>query len=320
MTTLKLALLGTGRIADVRLAPAMIHAEGLRLWSVLSRDQERARQFAARHGASSPNPAYTQLDDLLDDPELDGVVIATPDGVHAEQAMASVRAGKHVFVEKPMVTEFDDGAALVAAADSVGVTLGVAYHLRWHEGHRVVARLLNDGAFGELRHIRAQWTWPAQDASNWRARRSVGRWWSLGGVGTHCLDTIRWLAVPTCGEVVEIQGLTNRSVWNGPHDETALVAMEFESGATAEFCCSVQFASVSRLEVYGSAGCAIAEDTLTIDGAGHIRTNEGAVEFEVKDPYQGELVDFARAVLERRPPAVDGREGLRNVELLTRIA
>jgi 1,5-anhydro-D-fructose reductase (1,5-anhydro-D-mannitol-forming) len=316
---MKVAMLGTGRIADSQLAPALGNARDVELWSVLSRDEGRARAFAERHGAQAPEPAYTDLDALLRDPALDAVVIATPDGLHAEQGLAAVRAGKHVLVEKPLTTSSADASVLVAAAEEADVRLGVAYHLRWHAGHREMHRRAQSGELGELRHVRAQWSWPAPDASNWRAGPEVGRWWSLAGVGTHCLDLIRWFLVPRCGEVVRVTGLTSRAVWNGPHDETAVVALAFESGATAEFCSSVQFPSPSRLEVYGSTGYVVGTGTLGPHGAGTVVSHQGGVPFEVANPFVGELEDFAAAVGEGRSPEVDGAEGHRNVELLEAV-
>ena len=101
---LRIAMIATGGIADKALAPAVTSASGAELWSVLSRDVGRARDFAKRHGAASPQPAYDDLDALLADPELDAVLIASPDGLHAEQCIAAASAGKHVLCEKPMAT------------------------------------------------------------------------------------------------------------------------------------------------------------------------------------------------------------------------
>ena len=164
--------------------------------------------------------------------------------------------------------------------------------------------------------MRVQWAWPAPDDSNWRARSDVGRRWSLAGVGTHCLDLIRWLMVPACGEVTELRSVTSNSVWGGPHDETAAVVLKFESGATAEFTSSVLFAAPSRMELYGSEGFAVATGTLGPHGAGHVATHAGPLAFTPKDPYVGEIEDFVAAIRTGRPPAADGAEGLRNVELL----
>lgn len=316
---LNLALLGTGRIANDKLAPALAAVEGVRLWSVLSREEDRAGAFAERHGAAAPEPAHTSLDALLADPKLDGVVIATPDKLHAPQAVAAARAGKHVLTEKPMATSVEEGREMVEACRAEGVSLGVAYHLRWHGGHRRVLGLVRNGDLGELRHVRALWSWPATDDSNWRAGDEVGKWWSLAGVGTHCLDLIRWLMVPECGEVTRVRSVVTSPRWGG-HDETAIAALELESGATAELCSSVLFESPTRLEVYGSRGWAVCTGTLGPHGGGAVHTKTGPVDYPRSDPYAGEIADFAAAVKEARAPEVDGTEGLRNVELLARIA
>ena len=314
--TVNFAMIATGRIAEDQLAPAVAEAEGARLWSVLSRDRRRAADFAARHGAASPSPAFDDLGALLADPALDAVIIASPDKLHAAQGIAAARAGKHVFAEKPMVTDRAEGRALVDACRAAGVKLGVAFHMRWHAGHRALAAAAHAGRFGALRHVRVLWSKRAPDASNWRASPEIGRWWSLGGVGPHCIDQVRWFLLPSAGEVCAVESVVDRSVWNSPHDETAVVALHFEHGATAEVCTSMQFDAPTRVEVYGEDGWAVAEDTLGYNGDGRIRTHRGALDFPVRNPYVGEVRDFVLAVEEDRPPEVDGEEGLRNVDLL----
>ena len=313
---LRIAMIGTGWIADDALAPAVAKAAGAVLWSVLSREEGRARDFAERHGAASPAPSHTDLDALLADPELDAVLIASPDGLHAEQCVAAARAGKHVLCEKPMATTAADAERMTAACRDAGVRLGIAYHMRWHRGHRDLAGAAHAGRFGVLRHMRVQWSMRARDDSNWRARSEVGRWWGLAAVGTHCVDQVRWYMLPSCGEVTRLTPLVTRNVFRGPHDETALLALEFESGATAEVCTSVLFDAPKRMEVYGSEGYALFDDTLGRHGTGRILTRGGEHVFEAADPYTGEIEDFAAAVREDRDPEVNGEEGIRNVALL----
>ena len=313
---LRIAMIATGRIADNALAPAVNNATGAELWSVLSRDAGRARDFAERHGAASPEPAYTDLDTLLADPDLDAVLLASPDGLHAEQCIAAARTGKHVLCEKPMATTAADAERMTAACRNAGVKLGIAYHMRWHRGHRDLAGAVHTGRFGVVRHMRVQWSMRAPDDTNWRAHSDVGRWWGLAAVGTHCLDQARWYMLPSCGEIVRLTPLITRNVFQGPHDETALLALEFESGATAEVCTSVLFDAPKRMEVYGSEGYALFDDTLGAFGKGRIATHEGEHAFEAADPYAGEVEDFAAAVREDRDPEVNGEEGVRNVALL----
>lgn len=316
--TVNIAVIGTGQITDMALLPALSKIPAARLWSVLGRRPERVQRLIQRHQAAAAQPAPADLAELLADPELHAVIVASPDGLHAEHTIATAKAGKHILVEKPMATSVADASAMIDAAQGAGVVLAVAYHLRWHAGHRALHAAIAQGLLGELRHIRVQWSWLAPDASNWRAQPELGHWWSLAGVGTHCLDLARWFASTqqAGNEVIQMRSLINRSIWQGPHDETAVIALQFASGMTAELCSSVLFQAPPRLELYGSQGYALCDHTLGGHGGGHIYTHQGAFPFQASDPYLGEIQDFVTAIQLSRPPAVDGIEGRRNIELL----
>jgi 1,5-anhydro-D-fructose reductase (1,5-anhydro-D-mannitol-forming) len=318
--SVRFGIIGTGGIAEHGFGPAIAKVPGAELWSVLSRDRGRGASFAGRHGARAPAPAFTDEAAFLADPRLDAVIIASPDRLHAEQAVRAAQAGKHVLCEKPMATGAAEARAMVDAARGAGVRLGVAFHLRWHAGHRILVARAREGALGELRHARVQWTYRAPDASNWRASPGVGRWWALAATGPHCLDLARWIMVPSCGEVTELRAVVSRGVHRGPHDESAVVAMRFASGATAEIMVSVLFDSTPAFEVFGTAGNAICEGTLGRHGAGRVRLRGAELPFAVEDPFAGEVADFVRAIEEGRDPEVSGEEGLRNTELLAEAA
>ena len=174
---MNIALVGPGRIAEHSLIPGLAKVPEARLWSVMSRDLRRARDFARRHGAAGGETAHDRLDTLLADPELDAVIIATPDKLHAEQTLAAAEAGKHVLVEKPMATDVESARAMVRACRDAGVVLAVAYHMRWHRGHRLLHARVGAGEVGAIRQIRAQWSFKAPDKFNWRALSSR-IWWT----------------------------------------------------------------------------------------------------------------------------------------------
>jgi predicted dehydrogenase len=320
MTPLKVAMIGPGGIAHRKLLPALAKTDKLQLWSVLSRSKERAQKSADEYGAASPTPAYDNLDALLADPDLDAVIIATPDKLHAEQTIAAAKAGKHVLCEKPMTTTVADAEAMVAACRDANVKLGIAYHLRWHAGLRPLHADVTGGALGTLRHMRVQWSFQAPDTSNWRAGRDVGHWWGLAGVGTHCLDQILWFMTPTCGPVVEVKSLIARDVFKGPNDETALIMLRFENGATADLCSSVLFQAPTQFEIYGTEGYVRGEDVVAVTGEGRLFLNGAAHPFTPVDPYVGELEDFADAIANDRPPEADGDMGLLNTKILVEAA
>ncbi len=321
INTLKLnfAILGTGGIAENGHAKALLSAKSAQLWSVLSRDQARGEEFAQKFKAQAPSPVHVTLGSLLADRKLQAVIIATPDRLHCEQAVACAKAGKHILLEKPMATSAEESAKIRSACEEHHVTLGIAYHLRWHAGHRKVIALVRSGEFGEIRHVRAHWSWLAPNAENWRASSQFGRWWSLAGVGTHCLDFVRWVLLPTAGEVDSMQSLVSQSVWRGPHDETAILALRFRSGATAEIASSVLFDSPSRFEIYGSKGFAICEATCGREGAGRIYTHKGPLEFKVTNPFLGQIEGFSHSLSRGLEPEVSGEEGEKNIALLLRV-
>ncbi|MEM7059481.1 MAG: Gfo/Idh/MocA family oxidoreductase [Pseudomonadota bacterium] len=314
--TLNIAMIATGGIADKQLAPAIAASPSTQLWSVFSRDKARAAAFAANHGAAAANPAHDDLDALLADPDLHAILIASPDKLHADQAIRAAKAGKHILTEKPMATDREGAAAMIEAAAQAEKVLAVAYHMRWHMGHRTLFQAAQDGAFGTLRHMRIQWTTPARNADGWRANSDVGRWWALAAVGTHCLDQIRWFMTPQCGAISQAHSIINHVVYGGPHDETAVLTYQFENGSTAELCVSVLYKGPRIMEVYGSDGYAICTDTLGPHGEGRIETQEGSFDYTPANPYVGEIEDFAAAIREGRAPEVGGREGAANVDLL----
>jgi len=314
----RIGIIGPGGISDDQHGPALSRIEGAVLWSVLSRDLARAKRFADRHGAQSPSPAHCNLDAMLNDPDLHAVIVATPDRFHASQTVAAARAGKHVLVEKPMATSVEDARVMIDACHEADLRLGIAYHLRWHAGHREMRKRVHNGELGELRHVRMHWTFKAADGTNWRASPVTGRWWSLAANGTHCLDLIRWIFVPMVGEITDIKALCSHSVWDTTHDESAIVSIRFESGATAEFFSSVLFDSPSRIEIYGSKGIAVCEGTLGRHGSGRITLADEPVVFSVSNAFEEEIRDFVNAIIDAREPEVNGVEGMRNVELLTR--
>lgn len=323
--TIRVGLIGPGSIADERLIPALAKIAGAVFWSVLGRDQKKAEAFAAKHGAKAAQAAFVDLGTFLADPELDAVIIASPDKLHAEQAIACAKAGKHVFVEKPLATSAKDAAAIVAACKAAKVKLTVGYHLRYHAGHRKVSALLADPAtcpIGQIRHIAVSWTMQAKTA-DWRADDKLGQWWSLAALGTHSLDLVSWLLKAagthegrSLQTIKETSCVVSSPVFGSAHDETSLVGLVFESGVTASILSSVVFRAPRVVEIFGSKGSIRCVETLGPRGTGTITVNGEDLPFTPVDPYGGELSDFIVAIATDQEPSVSGDEGAANISLL----
>lgn len=317
MNPIRFGIIGTGRIADNAHAPALSQAEGAVLWSVLSRDGVRATAFAQKHGAQAKGAVHTDITSFLADPDLDAVIITSPDNLHAEHIIACAKAGKHVLAEKPLTVTRQQAHDVVAVCDAANVRLGTGFHLRWHAGHRLLHDLVcNQKKLGTLRHMRLLWTWLAHDNTNWRAHADVGTWWGLAGTGSHCFDMMHWFANGEHGPIVERKSVISRNVWQGPHDETAIVSLRYESGLTVDVTTSVLFDASTRFELYGDQGCAIGDGTLqgTVGkGDGIIRVKGTALDYTPVIPHRAQIEGFVAAIRKSIEPNASGRDGQRVV-------
>jgi 1,5-anhydro-D-fructose reductase (1,5-anhydro-D-mannitol-forming) len=123
-------IIGLGRIADTEIAPAITASPRGELRGVVSRDQGRAEAFAGRHGAAR---ALTSFGELLADPGVDAVYIATPNALHADEVVAAAAAGKHVMCDKPLALAVADARRAVAACEEAAVQLGITFQTRFHD-------------------------------------------------------------------------------------------------------------------------------------------------------------------------------------------
>lgn len=319
-----IGVIGPGGVADQWLVPALAKLPGARLWSVLGRDLVKASAFAAKHHAAAGLPVHTDIETFLADPALEAVIIASPDKLHLLHALACARAGKHIFLEKPMATSLADAQEIERVCKEYGVFLMMGYHLRFHDGHRKLASLIADGAIGEPLSVRITWTMQAP-AGDWRAQSFLGRWWSLGALGTHSIDLAQYLLGSRCGRI-EARSVRGQLVPANPggHDVTSAVHLRFASGATADIISSVAFRAPRVVEILGTKGHVHCLDTLGARGAGKIVLNGEPLSFEALDPYAAELAHFVQTLrqgnLKLSSPACDARGGVKNVEYLERAS
>jgi predicted dehydrogenase len=193
-------IIGIGKLADIAIAPAIGKQGASQLAAVCSRDLGRARQFAERHEARA---AYDDYGQMLHDPAVDVVYIASPNALHAEHTLAAVQAGKHVLVEKPMALSVADGQAMVDAASSVGVTLAVGFHLR-HKATALAARdAVRGGRLGRvfLADISIGAGKGLYPYHTWRAEPGLAGGGTLLHQGTHAIDLIAFLTDHAISEV-----------------------------------------------------------------------------------------------------------------------
>ena len=150
--TLGIALLGTGNIAEHAFVPAVQAVDEARLVAVLSRDKARGAAFAQQYGIPE---VYDNLEALLRSPQVDAVIVATPDATHEPQVIAAAQAGKHVLCEKPLTTTYAGCERMADAVRASGITFAMGYNNRFNSGLQHIKAMLEAGEIGPVRYARA---------------------------------------------------------------------------------------------------------------------------------------------------------------------
>lgn len=149
MTTIRFGIIGCGNVTEVKSGPGFQKADQSALVAVMRRNGDLAQDYARRHGVPR---WYTDAQALIDDPEVDVVYVATPPGSHLEYTLAAARAGKPVYVEKPMALNGAECDRMLAACREAQVPLYVAYYRRALPRFLKVKELLEAGAIGDIRY------------------------------------------------------------------------------------------------------------------------------------------------------------------------
>lgn len=313
---MNIGIIGTGNIANTGHGPAVKQLEDVELVAVLSRNKKTAQDFIKNHGFEAKT--YDNINDFVSNKDMELVVITSPDGLHYEQAKVCLEAGKHVLLEKPMTLEVGESEELISLAQQNNLVLAIGFHLHHHNGHKAIKDIIESGEIGEIRHIRVVWAWPAGDDSNWRAHDKLAKWWSLSGVGSHCIDVARWYA-DDLEDFAKLEAVLTDSVFNGDHDESALISAQFQNGITLDVTSSVLFGPLNQLEIYGTKGSIVTRGTMGRDGGGHIEVNGKSLEFAIVSPFVNQIRNIIGAIVDKSELDTPGSLGLRSTKDLNQI-
>src|SRR5216683_2884289 len=190
-----------------------------------TRTRATAEDFCRAQGV----PLADSYEELLANPDIDAVVLATPHSLHESQIVAAAAAGKHIHVEKPITLERASADRAVAAARKAGVVLAVGYCRRFHPSVVEIRTRLKDGRLGAVVSMVAQHTTSTGQfipPDNWRAAPAEAPGGALTAVGVHSLDHM----IEFGGRVRDVECATARYIEHGPSDDTTTVMLRFESG------------------------------------------------------------------------------------------
>lgn len=206
-------MIGTGNVTELKSGPAFSKIPGSKLVAVANRTPEKAIDYAKRHGIQT---CHADPMDVIHDPQVEVVYVATPPQSHPEYALACIKAGKPVYLEKPMALSYEECLVINDAAEKAGVPVYVAYYRRALDYFQKVKEILEEKKLGKILHISMQQYFPSReedsDASNppWRLIPEISGGGYFHDVGCHALDIIFYLfgdPVHVCGQALNTAGI-----------------------------------------------------------------------------------------------------------------
>jgi D-xylose 1-dehydrogenase (NADP+, D-xylono-1,5-lactone-forming) len=295
-------ILSTARI-NAKFLRGTREAPSVELLAVASRDEERARSYAREQAIPR---AYGSYDALLADPDVEALYISLPNALHVPWTIRALEAGKHVLCEKPMARRMREAERVVKVARERGRLFSEAFMYRHHPQIRRLEQLLAEGAVGELRVVRAQFSFPIQSAADVRLSSAM-EGGALMDVGCYCVHAARTLA----GEPSRVAAM--RVTAADGIDMRFTGVMQLPAGVLAHFDAGFDFADRSELEVVGSQASVVLSDPWHgVTPAIELRRRESAeaVAVETANPYGREAENFSAAVRGRGELLLDGEDAI----------
>lgn len=334
---MKFGIIGTGMIGGFH-AQAIQAMNGSELKGVANKNFDRAAAFATKHQTH----AYKSVHELLADPEIEIVTIATPSGAHLEPALAAIKAGKHVVIEKPLEITTDRIDQMVTAAEKQGVIVSAILNRRFHPGMDAFKAAVDGGRFGKLTSASAYVKWYRDqayyDSGAWRGTWELDGGGALMNQSIHTIDALIYLA----GPVKSVQADTACLAHTGIEVEDIAVAiLEFKNGARGVIegstCMWSKNGHPARVQLCGTQGSVFmadetievwdfmqetAEDTEIRDrfmksgSAGMGANDPTAISFQ---QHQRNFEEVVAAISENREPLTSATEARKSVELIQAI-
>ena len=308
---LRLGLLSTAQINNAILRGAS-GTDRVDVVAVASRDASRAEEYAREHDIPRAHGGY---DALLVDDDVDAIYVSLPNSLHVEWTHRCLDAGKHVLVEKPLSRREGDAAGLFDAAERAGRVVMEAFMYRHHPQTKRLAQLVREGTLGELRAVRAAFSFSIEGDGNVRLDPEL-EGGSLMDVGCYCVSMIRLLA----GEpdaFAGFQTLRDRGI-----DMRFAGAMEHAGGVLSHFDCGFDAPLRQEVEVVGSEATATVRTAWLVNEPG-IDVRRGDVveriEIEPLDRYMLQLENFAAAVEGEEEPLLGRGDAVGQARALERL-
>lgn len=301
---MKFGIIGAGRHAQNKVMPAIVKS-GNEVSAIYSRDAAKANDIGLKYFSKPYNDMETFLAG-----DFDAVYISSPNFLHHDHAMACLKHGKHVLLEKQMTLENSDAANLVRASGKK--ILGVGFHMRFHPAVIEMRKMIADGKIGRPVHVTGTWAGFSSGKHDDPARK----WWdeddkagggSVMGTGVHVLDTINYVLGKHPSRVSAF-----RSPRKSVIETTEIISLDFGNGDTGGTAVSSRemMEPDNSLRVEGTQGTIAGRGIFGVDVKGSLELNGSEVrKYSGGDMYEGEVRAFVSATRGEKTGIAQARDG-----------
>lgn len=315
LVKLKWGVAGLGRFSETVIIPSLITIRKSKLISVYSRDLKRAKSIAEKYAVQN---YFNSYDEFLKS-DIDAVYIGSMNAHHYEQALAAIKARKHILIDKPMTITSEQSTEIIKAAAENKVRVAVNYVYRFHPLTIKVKEIIDSMMLGKIISVTGQFCINLNPGDNFRYSKELSGGGALRDIGTHIIDIFRFLA----GEINSIDGVIENMVYKTEVEDYAAGLVKFEKGGIGFF--NVAFSvprAFNRIEIVGSKGSlsidnliagrflSSAKITILLDG-------EAKKAFRKRGNKQLRLLkSINKSFLNNTEPEVTGYDGYINLKLM----
>lgn len=324
-------VVGAGNIAAAHIF-AINGLPNARFVGVVGGSSERAKKLAEQHGVT----LFGTVEEAAAHPEVDILSICTPSGAHLEPALAAIAAGKHVIVEKPLEITVERSRRLLEAAEVAGSAVGAIFMSRFAPANAFAKRAIEEGRLGRLLQVDAYVKWwrdqAYYDSGAWRGTVALDGGGALMNQAIHQIDLLQWLAGPV-SEVFAFAATLNHERLEV--EDTLVGTLRYANGALGQVSAATSLwpGSAKSLQVHGTEGFFRIDDDMLVDW--RTRSGGDAERQELLELYGGvgkggssdpmaisftnhllQYQDLLEALEQGRAPAIDGREGIKAVQVV----
>ena len=276
--------IGCGEVTERKSGPAFNMIEGSSVVAVMSRSKDKAASYAERHNIPR---YYTDAQSLINDPQVNAVYIATPPSSHATYAIMAMKAGKPVYVEKPLAASYMDCQRVMRISAQTGIPCFVAYYRRCMPYFNKVRDLISEGAIGKIVNVQIRFSVPPRDldynSTNlpWRVQRDIAGGGYFYDLAPHQIDLLQEMF----GCILYAEGYSTNRGGLYKAEDTVSACFKFESGipGSGSWCfVSDESSKEDHIEIFGSKGC-LKFSVFTFEPI-ELRTVEGTKEFNIPNP------------------------------------